>query len=96
MGTVLQMAHEKRAYTLSDRGTYLAYRPKIDLIIVSEGDPALYNPYGVIAVNPAKHPHVKYLDAITFIGWLTAPECQKMIGQFKKGGEVLFYPDAIP
>ena len=96
MGTVLQMAHEKRAYTLSDRGTYLAYRPKIDLIIISEGDRALYNPYGVIAVNPAKHPHVKYLNAITFIGWLTSPECQEMIGQFKKGGEVLFYPDAIP
>jgi tungstate transport system substrate-binding protein len=95
MGTVLQMAHEKLAYTISDRGTYLAYRPKIDLIIISEGDPALYNPYGVIAVNPARHPQVNYVKAMALIGWLTSPECQKMIGQFTKGGEVLFYPDAI-
>ena len=96
MGTVLQMAHEKLAYTISDRGTYLAYRPKINLIIISEGDPSLYNPYGVIAVNPARHPHVNYVKAMALIGWLTSPECQKMIGQFTKEGEVLFHPDAIP
>ena len=95
MGTVLQMAHEKLAYTISDRGTYLAYRPKIDLIIISEGDPSLYNPYGVIAVNPARHPQVNYVKAMALIGWLTSPECQKMIGQFTKEGEVLFHPDAI-
>jgi tungstate transport system substrate-binding protein len=95
MGTVLQMAHEKRAYSISDRGTYLAYRPKIDLIIISEGDPSLYNPYGVIAVNPARHPHVNYIKAMALIGWLTSPECQKMIGQFTKEGEVLFYSDAV-
>lgn len=96
MGTVLQMAHEKLAYTISDRGTFLAYRPKIDLIVISEGDTNLYNPYGVIAVNPALHPQVKYVKAMTLIGWLTAPECQKMIGEFKQGGEVLFHPDAVP
>ena len=96
MGTVLQMAHEKLAYTISDRGTFLAYRPKIDLIVISEGDSALYNPYGVIAVNPDRHSQVKYVRAMTLIGWLTSPECQKMIGEFKKGGEVLFHPDAIP
>lgn len=95
MGTVLQIAHEKIAYTISDRGTYLAYRPKIDLIIISEGDPSLYNPYGVIAVNPARHPQVNYVKSMAFIGWLTSPECQKMIGQFTKEGEVLFHPDAI-
>jgi tungstate transport system substrate-binding protein len=96
MGTVLQMAHEKLSYTISDRGTFLAYRPKIDLIIISEGDTNLYNPYGVIAVNPALYPQVKYVEAMTLIGWLTSPECQKMIGEFKKGGEVLFHPDAVP
>jgi len=95
MGTVLQMAHEKMAYTLSDRGTYLAYKPKIDSVIVSEGDPVLYNPYGVIAVNPAKHKKIDYIRAMAFIGWLTSPECQKMIAGFKKGGDVLFHPDAI-
>lgn len=96
MGTVLQIADEKRAYTLTDRGTYLAYRSKINLIIISEGDPILYNPYGVIAVNPARHPHINYLKAMALIGWLTSPRCQQMIAQFKKGGEVLFHPDAIP
>ena len=96
MGTVLQMAHEKGAYTISDRGTFLAYRSKIDLTIMSEGDPVLYNPYGVIAVNPARHPHVNYVKAMALIGWFTSPECQKIIAAFKKGGEVLFYPDAIP
>jgi len=96
MGTVLQMAHEKGAYTLSDRGTFLAYRSKIDLTIISEGDPVLYNPYGAIAVNPARHPHVNYVKAMALIGWFTSPECQKIIAAFKKGGEVLFYPDAIP
>ena len=96
MGTVLQMAHEKGAYTISDRGTFLAYRSKIDLTIISEGDPGLYNPYGVIAVNPARHPHVNYVRAMSLIGWFTSPECQKIIAAFKKEGEVLFYPDAIP
>lgn len=96
MGTVLQMAHEKLAYTISDRGTFLAYRPKIDLMVISEGDSALYNPYGVIAVNPDRHSQVKYVRAMTLIGWLTSPECQKMIGEFTKGGEILFHPDAIP
>lgn len=96
MGTVLQIADEKMAYTISDRGTYLAYRSKINLVIISEGDPILYNPYGVIAVNPARHPHVSYINAMAFIGWLTSPQCQQMIAQFKKGGEVLFYPDAVP
>ena len=96
MGTVLQMAHEKHAYTISDRGTYLAYRRKVNLVIVSEGDPALYNPYGVIAVNPARHPQVKYIDAMMLIGWLTSPECQGMIARFTKEGEVLFHPDAVP
>lgn len=96
MGTVLQMAHEKIAYILSDRGTYLAYKPKIDSIILLEKDPVLYNPYSVIAVNPSKHPSVDYIRAMAFIGWITSPICQNMIAGFKKGGEVLFHPDSIP
>ncbi len=96
MGAVLQMAHDKMAYTLADRGTYVAYKSKIDSIILSEGDPALHNPYGVIAVNPARHPQVNYIKTMAFIGWLTSPECQRLISTFKQQGEVLFYPDAVP
>ena len=98
MGPVLTMANEKQAYTLSDRGTYLAYRGKIELKILSEGDPILNNPYGVIAVNPAKFPHVKYIYAMAYIGWLTSPECQKIIREFGKDkfGQPLFIPTAIP
>lgn len=95
MGAVLQMAHDKMAYALADRGTFIAYKSKIDLVVIREGDPMLNNPYGVIAVNPARYPQIKYINAMTFIGWLTSPECQKMIGQFTKDGEALFYPDAV-
>jgi tungstate transport system substrate-binding protein len=96
MGAVLQMAHDKMAYTLADRSTYVAYKSKLDAVIISAGDPLLYNPYGVIAVNPARHPQVRYIEAMTFIGWLTSPACQKLISNYKKEGEALFYPDAIP
>ncbi len=96
MGEVLTMANEKRAYTLADRGTYLAYSGKIDLPILSEEDPLLYNPYGIIAVNPVRHPHVKYVRAMALIGWVTSPEGQRIIGEYKKFGEVLFHPLAIP
>lgn len=95
MGACLTMANEKRAYVLSDRGTYLAYGEKINLEVLVEGDPRLFNPYGVIAVNPDKHPHVKYEDAMTFINWLTSPEAQNMIAGYQRGGEQLFYPDAV-
>lgn len=98
MGSVLQIADEMNAYTLSDRGTYLAYREKIGLHIVSEGDPALFNPYGIIAVNPARHPHVKYTLAMAYIGWVTSPEGQKIIREFGKDkfGQPLFIPVAVP
>ncbi len=98
MGPVLNMAKEKLAYALSDRGTYLAYAEKIGLKILCEGDPVLNNPYGVIAVNPAKFPHVNYVYAIAYIGWLTSPEGQKIIGEFGKDrfGQPLFIPTAIP
>ena len=96
MGAVLNIANEKRAYTMTDRGTYIAYRGKIDLPVIVEGDKRLFNPYGVIAVNPKKHSHVKYNEVMKFIEWLTSEEGQKLIGSFKKDGEILFYPDAVP
>lgn len=98
MGAVLQIAHEKNGYTLSDRGTYLAYKSKIDLEILAEGDPILFNPYGIIAVNPAKHPTANYVLAMAYIGWVTSPEGQKIIKGFGKDkfGQALFIPVAVP
>lgn len=95
MEAALLVANEREGYILSDRGTYLATKDKIDLVILSEGDPRLYNPYGIIAVNPASHPHVKYIEAMQLIAWFTSCEGQKIIRDFKVNGEVLFYPDAI-
>jgi tungstate transport system substrate-binding protein len=96
MGQVLQMADEKQAYTLSDRGTYLAYKARGDLVIVAQGDPELFNPYTIIAVNPARHPTVRYFDAMALIAWLTSPEGQRLIGDFRIAGEQLFHPTAVP
>jgi len=98
MGAVLQIANEKQAYTMSDRGTYLAYQSKIDLLVLTEGDPLLFNPYGIMAVNPAKHPHVNYVLAMAYIGWVTSPEGQKIIREFGKDkfGQALFIPVAVP
>ena len=99
MGEVLTMADEKRAYTLTDRGTYLAFAggKKISLPVLFEGDPILFNPYGIIAVNPAKYPHVNYVKAIALIGWVTSQEGQKIIKGFgrDKFGQPLFRPMAI-
>ncbi len=99
MGEVLIMAYEKGAYTLSDRGTYLAFQKegKINLPILFEGDSSLFNPYGIIAVNPARHPTVNYIMAMALIGWVTSPEGQRIIADFgkEKYGSPLFYPDAV-
>ena len=99
MGEVLIMAYEKGAYTLTDRGTYLAFQKggKINLPILFEGDSTLFNPYGIIAVNPARHPSVNYIMAMALIGWVTSPEGQRIIADFGKEryGSPLFYPDAI-
>lgn len=92
-----RVASEKRAYTLTDRGTWLATKDKdkLDMEIVLEGDPALFNQYGVMAVNPENHKHVKYKEAVAFINWLVSEEGQKAIGSFKdKFGNVLFIPNA--
>jgi len=96
MGQTLQMADEKRAYTLSDRGTYLTYKAKGELVILVQGDPALFNPYSIIAVNPARYPAVRYFDSMALIAWITSPEGQRMIADFKVGGEMLFHPTAVP
>ena len=96
MGAVLVMADEKQAHALTDRGTYLAYRSRLELSILVAGDPLLHNPYGVIAVNPGRHPHVNYVGAMMLVGWLTSPEGQRIIAGFQQEGEVLFHPDAIP
>jgi tungstate transport system substrate-binding protein len=94
MGPVLQMAFDKKGYALADRGTFIAYEGKLDLVILLEGDKALFNPYGVIAVNPKKHPGVKYDLAKKFIDYVTGPEGQKVIANFKLNDKQLFFPDA--
>jgi len=98
MGTVIQIANQKLAYTLVDRGTYLAYSDKIDLEVLSEGDSGLFNLYGIIAVNPAKFPSVNYVLAMAYIGWVTSVEGQGIIREFGKNGsgEPLFVPLAVP
>jgi tungstate transport system substrate-binding protein len=93
MGAVLVMANEKQAYTLADRGTFIAFREKIALEVLVEGDPVLANPYGVIAVNHARHPHVKRAEVAEFIAWLTSAEGQRLIAGYRKGGEQLFFPE---
>lgn len=95
MEAALLIANENRGYVLADRGTYLATKDKLDLVILLEGDSRLFNPYGVIAVNPAVHPHVKYMEAMQLIAWMTSPEGQEIIGEFKAHDEVLFFPNAI-
>ncbi|MDO8444732.1 MAG: substrate-binding domain-containing protein [Deltaproteobacteria bacterium] len=94
MGEVINMATERQGYTLADRGTYIAYKKKSDLVLLYEGDKALFNPYGVIAVNPKKHPHVKYDLAMKLIEFLISKEGQGIIANFNVNGEQLFFPDA--
>lgn len=91
MGDVIIMAGERQGYTLSDRGTYLAFREKTPLKIAVAGDDRLFNPYGVIMVNPKKHPHVKVDLSRKFLNYLTSTEAQNIITGFRKGGEQLFY-----
>jgi tungstate transport system substrate-binding protein len=92
-----RIANEKRAYTLTDRSTWLATKDKdrLEMVVVLEGDPVLFNQYGVMAVNPEKHKQAKYKEAMVFINWLTSPEGQQAIGAFKdKHGNQLFIPNA--
>jgi tungstate transport system substrate-binding protein len=99
MGKTLTFADEKKAYALADRGTYITYKwgkkPGIESEILGEGDELLANPYGVIPVNPAKHPHVQYEMAEKFANWLVSAKGQGVIAGFRLEGKQLFFPDAI-
>lgn len=94
MGATLNTAAGMDAYTLTDRGTWLSFKNRGDLTILVEGDPRLFNQYGIMLVNPAKHPHVKKEMGQTFIDWVLSPEGQKDIAAYKIGGEQLFFPNA--
>jgi tungstate transport system substrate-binding protein len=94
MGPALNSAASMSAYILADRGTWLSFKNRADLVIVVEGDRKMFNPYGVMLVNPAKHPHVKKADGMAFIDWLVSPEGQGTIAAYKINGEQLFFPDA--
>jgi len=94
MGATLTMADEMGAYTLVDSGTWYAYESKLNMKIVTQKDNALYNPYGVIAVNPAKYPNINYNTAMAFVYYITSREGQELIGDYQKNGHQLFVPSA--
>ncbi len=94
MGATLNIAAQMDAYALTDRATWLAFRNKGHLAIAVEGDKRLFNQYGVILVNPSRHPHAKAADGQKFIDWVTGPPGQKAIADFKVGGQQLFFPNA--
>ena len=94
MGATLNMASSVGSYVLSDRATWSAFKNKGDLKIAVEGDPRLYNPYGVILVNPQKHPNVKAKEGQAFIDWLVSADGQTAIATFKINGEQQFFPSA--
>ena len=96
MGPCLTIAHEKRAYVLADRGTFLAYRGRTDLVVHVEGRDDLRNPYGAMLVNPERHGHVNAKGARALLDFLTSKEGQEAIGAFRVGGEVLFHPAGAP
>ncbi|CAO4169036.1 Extracellular solute-binding protein [Methylorubrum populi] len=94
MGPALNTASSLGAYILADRGTWLSFKNRGELTILVEGDPRLFNPYGVMLVNPDKHPNVKVKEGQAFIDWLVSPEGQQAIADYKIGGEQLFFPSA--
>ena len=94
MGPALNMAASTGAYVFTDRGTWLSFKNRADLAVLVEGDKALFNQYGVMVVNPAKHPHVKQAAAQAFADWVTSPAGQASIASYKVGGEPLFFPNA--
>ncbi len=96
MGATLNAAAGMGAYALADRATWLAFRNKGDLEVLVEGDTRLFNPYGVILVNPAKHPHVNARDGQAFIDWLVSEPGQSAIAAFRVDGRQLFFPSARP
>lgn len=94
MGPALNIAASSGAYVLADRGTWLNFKNRADLAVLVEGDQRLFNQYGVIVVNPAKHPHVKQAAAQQFADWVTSSAGQASIASYKIGGEQLFFPNA--
>jgi tungstate transport system substrate-binding protein len=94
MGPALNMAAASDAYVLSDRGTWLSFKNRRDLVIAVEGDRRLFNQYGVMLVNPAKHPKVKAKDGQAFVDWLISPDGQAAIAGYKIDGQQLFFPNA--
>lgn len=94
MGKTLMIANEMQAYTLIDRGTWLAFKDKVDLKLLVEGDSKLFNPYGIIAINPKKHSNTNIKAANEFIEWITSPSVQAKIASFKISGQQLFIPSA--
>jgi tungstate transport system substrate-binding protein len=94
MGAALNMASAANAYLLADRGTWIAFKNRGELVIAVEDDQKLFNQYGVILVNPQRHPHVKKEPAQTFIEWLVSPEGQRAIADYKIGGQQLFFPNS--
>ena len=96
MGPALNTAASMNAYVLADRGTWLSFRNRGELGIIVQGDTRLFNQYGVILVNPAKHPHVKQADGRKFIDWVVSPDGQRAIAGYRIGGEPLFFPNAKP
>ena len=96
MGAALNTAAAMNAYVLSDRGTWIAFRNRGDLVLAVEGDQRLFNQYGIILVNPAKFPHVKRELGQRFIDFVLSPEGQQVIADYKIAGQQLFFPDALP
>jgi len=94
MGPALNMASASGAYALTDRGTWLNFKNRADLTILVEGDKRLFNQYGVMVVNPAKHPQVKQKEAQKFVDWVTSSAGQRAIADYKVGGQQLFFPNA--
>jgi len=94
MGPTLNMAAALNGYTLADRGTWLSFKNRQELRLLLAGDPRLFNPYGVMLVNPARHPHVKQEPARRFIAWLTSTEGQAAIASYRIEGEPLFFPNS--
>ncbi len=94
MGPALNMGSSTNAYVLTDRGTWLSFKNRGDLAILVEGDKRLFNQYGVMVVNPAKHPHVKSALAQQFADWVVSAAGQQAIADYKIGGQQLFFPNA--
>ena len=95
MGPALNIGASSNAYVLADRATWLNFRNRANLAVLVEGDSKLFNQYGVMAVSPAKHPHLKSAEAQKFVDWVTSPAGQSIIASYRIGGEQLFFPNAV-